>query len=211
MQLKFANTFILLLNFSLVYIFLYDFIAIRFTVYYNINNNNLASFDVFSNFTYESECESEWEKLNNDVFIRRSSAYYLTDLNLIRIYMVRNLNVHKFVLKIFLAINKTNLFRHTLKNIKLETLAGFGSYKYSYIEAKFVTKDHFFGSTSMKVIISTFDKKARTKYPIDLKIKKHVATDDSKKNAALCGELVFEEKNSTQSLEWYIQIHRLTG
>jgi len=87
-----------------------------------------------------SQCELEWQKLNQNVHFRKNLAFYYLDLNKINMYLERNKNIqYKYKLLIEI-IWKNNFYKNYITNVNSYSLRTDDLYVFEYIETDFNIK-----------------------------------------------------------------------
>ena len=76
-------------------------------IYTNIisSNKKVKLFDE-NDTTKKTECQLEWEKLNEHAYVRRPTVYHFTDLNELRLTIFRHpeFKMHKYILIVTVSI-----------------------------------------------------------------------------------------------------------
>jgi hypothetical protein len=87
-----------------------------------------------------SQCELEWQKLDQNVHFRKNLAFYYLDLNKINMYLERNKNIqYKYKLLIEI-IWKNNFYKNNISNVNSYSLRTDDQYVFEYIETDFNIK-----------------------------------------------------------------------
>jgi hypothetical protein len=161
-------------------------------------------------------CNSEWEQLNNQkLFFRKNIAYYYTDLNKIRLGLIRDANLNlKF--KLLVIVNEK---KYTLTDIKVIDFRNFhhdtkvksNEIRVEYIEADFKIDKQLnkIENIKVKIIAQNNDE---TKNLISLTIKKYDSNLKSKKDSMICSNFYTHAPvGLIKSLEWWFEINKLLG
>ncbi len=165
-----------------------------------------------------SQCELEWQKLNQNVHFRKNLAFYYLDLNKINMYLERNKNIqYKYKLLIEI-IWKNNFYKNYITNVNSYSLRTDDLYVFEYIETDFNIKQlnislNLNEKFSFKVRVEVIDNPSiSTSKPINL-ITKNFNTNNNndKKHSVLCGKTYYYENNHLNYYKWWLNINKING
>ncbi len=162
-----------------------------------------------------SECQLEWEQLNDHVFIRRPNVYFFTDLNEIHFVIFRHLKYsdYKYKLIINISDNKQTNVEHSLDKLKISNMGEHDTFKLEKVVTSFFQLNKLNNSKDFKLtmILCFDDMLICTKYPIDVVIRPYIPNKPGNKHSIICTEAYYFKKDMIQAFEWWIKLNRLHG
>ena len=180
--------------------------------------NKLLSSIYFDNNKIDiSQCELEWEKLNENVYFRKNLAFYYSDINKIQIFLERNNKIqykYKLLIKI---IWKKNDFKHYLNTVNSYTWRTDDQYSFEYIESDFDIKQlnlsiNLNEKFTLEVKVEVLDNPSiSTNKLISLIIKNFNTNNNDKKHSVLCGKTYYYENSHLNYYEWWLNINKING
>lgn len=166
----------------------------------------------------------DWEQLNFNVFFKRTSAFYLFEKSLLRIFFVSRYLFPKyfynFLIEISVNVNDTKVLKIILKN---------GTYfqhdqTYTY---RLFSLNHLFNLKSYKnipngyplnqlnisIIIKDITTSQSTLYPIFVKIKSYKSFEN-RTGSAICSKCYFYSANNSEApkyFDWWFKMNKRLG
>ncbi len=180
--------------------------------------NKLLSSIYFDNNKIDiSQCELEWEKLNENVYFRKNLAFYYSDINKIQIYLERYNKIqykYKLLIKI---IWKKNEFKHYVNTVNSYTWRTDDQYSFEYIESDFNIAQlnlsiNLNEKFTLEVKVEVLDNPSiSTSKLISLIIKNFNTNNNDKKHSVLCGKTYYYENSHLNYYEWWLNINKING
>jgi len=155
-----------------------------------------------------TECQLEWEQLNEHVYVRRTTVYHFTDLNELRFTLFRHpqFKMYKYIL-IVTVISQETTVEYMIDKLNELWHSGRVTISASF---KIMTKTNI--KVKMKVCMEQMQN--CTKYPLDVIVKRFVPLETEREqfqHSAICTEAYYFNVNKIQALEWWMQINQLNG
>jgi len=164
-----------------------------------------------------------WEQINEDIFFKRSSAFYVIERSLLRIYFIRKKEIKyqlDFRIEIKLSFEETHhLF---FKNVSIKSYGGFGLYEWNSLSYNFdllrlLKKDSYDdilnNDYKFQLYISNSNNTLEeTLFPIDVTLK-YIRSRPSKekKGSIVCSKCFWLKQTDYQDLFWWIELNRQAG
>ena len=166
----------------------------------------------------EIDQNSDWELLDNNIFISRNLSFYFIDDNLINTILISRTNLHKETLYCLIQVNSKaksidkKIFKIKSKLRQLDSYNGYSCY----------TLECQFNVFAFEEKIDDFDayfihenliKEKQTKRPIRLNLKynKYDRILDEQSKAALCGPMLYLDVKAFDSLKQWIELNIRMG
>jgi len=171
---------------------------------------------IFMSNDERSECQLEWEQLNEFVFIRKTSVYFFTDLNEIHFVIFRHLkyNSYKYTLIINISDGKYTNIEFNLNKVSVHNMGEHDTFKLEKAITKFFQINKINNSKDFKITMKVCffnDEKNCTKYPIDVITRPFKPDKTPAKHSIICTEAYYFKKDMIKPFEWWIKINRLHG
>jgi hypothetical protein len=195
--------------------------------YFNSNDNNERLL-----FENDSDLYPEmsgarnliWEQMNSYVFFKRTSAFYVIERSLLRIFYVTKSGKKKIALDFQIEIQLGNkLFpRINLLNATTKKHGSFGyyvwnslNYNFNLLELLKIDSYDEILKTKYKfqVFVSNSDKiYEKTLYPIDVNLKYiRSRSGQQKEGSIVCSKCFWLKQEDYKDLFWWIELHRQAG
>lgn len=224
-RLKFVYSLVNLNNFLkiiLTYTLIYIIISSKSISRFNLKNNNLSSKDSrlyfygntsLSTLNIKKTCNfaDYWAKINENVYIKSSSAYFIQSSNVIRVFYVAssnttfNLTVHVEVFNI--KDNTSRVIKTVIK--KRLQLYHFGTYKNGLLDIEFFPKHIDLKNIDLNLNIFSYNTSKKVTIPVN----KVLATIKKKNLPIICSKCFFNMNQSSEykDLKWWIYLNRKIG
>jgi hypothetical protein len=203
-----------------------------------LNNDSPTPFIEFKqagpNLTFDEYCDrhGEWSSIGNDVFIKKTGAFFFSDISLMRVYIFRRGSLeHSFSLDIKILMKKKSLvksdatknqfFVHSSKEInetKLEKPGYVSKYHYNIINARLDLTELGLQSTDLndlkfQVQVRDILTNRTSNSYVDLRVKQMSPVNfDKRKGSMICGKCLYLTKDDDfLTLRWWIEMNRLAG
>ncbi len=176
---------------------------------------------IFSSLTndHDFKCSNEWEKINNQkIYFRKNIAYYYTDLNKIRLGLIRDANLNlKYKLLVIIGEKE-----YTLTDIKVVDFRTFhhdskvksNETRIEYIEADFNIDNKLNNKIEIKVKIIAQNNNeiiTETKNLINLIIKTY-NSNLIRKDSMICSNFYSHTPvDLISNFEWWFEINKIVG
>jgi hypothetical protein len=186
-------------------------------IYTNIisSNKKVKLFDE-NDTTKKTECQLEWEKLNEHAYVRRPTVYHFTDLNELRLTIFRHpeFKMYKYILIVTVSIiSQETIVEYIIDKLIVNEAWNSGR---EAIKAPFNLMTRINNSTNFKIKMKVCMEKMQncTKNPLDVIVRKLVPLEIEREqfqNSAICTDAYSFKKDRIQALEWWFKINQLNG
>ena len=168
-----------------------------------------------------NQCSGEWIKLNENVYFRRSMAFYFTDLNKIRLYLERRQSSANLLgtieLHVEVKLKNNQYLKSNYKHFKQDIIKkdfdySFESLEFDVILNESIQKENIKSGNVYVVEIKNIDK-TTISLPIPLHFKaSRLKNEKIVKKNFLCSDLRRGyTRNDVNSFRWHIEMHILNG
>ncbi len=174
----------------------------------------------------EKSCSNNniWLKLNRHAYFKRTSAFYLIDMNIIKLYYVSNAfnNNYNITFQIALDTRSQKNFEFDVLDsaIKISLQTSVGHFRARVLNIYFNLREEFLKLNQTieeveKMSIFLIGYEANKKYKIDTPLEaeiKRFELDQSSNESILCSKCLFLEKKSDyDDLRWWLDINYHIG
>ena len=193
-----------------------SFVVIIFYIYSYSNNYNYGKQNNYPPYNYEVPKSTKprnqlWEQMNEYVFFKRSSAYYIIEDSLLRIYFITKTEISLSLDMILVCGNTTIL----AQNVRYEMKETRSNYNLNLLYYKFNMLNTFdaISYDNIKLKLYFTDMTHVTQYPIDVKIKNLKSTNDSmkKEGSIICSKCFYFTPDEHEYLRWWIELNKQFG
>ena len=166
-----------------------------------------------------------WEMMNENVYFKRTSAYYLIEDRLLKIFYVSTSDVY-YSFEITIIINNSTR-AIVLNNVNIKNHQKWANYELNSLNLKFNLLDYVTASSissyndlldgagkyDLKIFIKDSNKKkSRTLYPMRLKVKYlRARRNQAKKGSIVCSKCFYLNKDQYKDLLWWIELNKRIG
>ena len=204
---------------------LFSIIFLTFHQSYS-NENPKIKKDLLAEFeanTYDLRPRNElWEQMNEYVFFKRSSAYYIIEKSLLKVYFISKTDINQTIDMIIKAeFSNTNssssLLIHNVEYTMKETRSNYNLnllyYKFDMLNTfGFTNYDEILKNLSLKLYFKVANSFIyKTQYPIHVKIKYIQLSGQKKSGSIICSKCYFFNKDDYQFLLWWIEFNKQIG
>jgi len=163
----------------------------------------------------KTECQLEWEKLNEHAYVRRPTVYFFTDLNELRLTIFRHpeFKTYKYILIVTVSISHETIDKYIIEKLIVNEAWNSGR---ETIKAPFYQKTRINNSSNFKIKMKVCMKQMQncTKYPLDVIVRKFVPAEierEQLQNSAICTEAYSFKKDQIKALDWWFKMNQLNG
>ena len=170
---------------------------------------------------YDNNCDKygEWETIDNNVFLRRTGAFYFIDSNLFNIHLLRRGSMHhNFSLTVTILENADKAYKTVatirVNDTKLRHLWSTSKYFSAAINAHLAYDLSGLDLNSIEIKVLVTDKISgnTTKAYLNVKMKNLRSDFASKKSSMVCTKcLHLTKKDDFFALKWWIELNRIAG
>ncbi len=161
-----------------------------------------------------TECQLEWEQLNEHAFIRIPTVYFFTDLNQLCISIFRHQDFnYQYIFIVTITDNRNTKIEYHLENLQVNQHYLHNSH-IETVRASLVLMTTINDSKNFKMTLKVCMKEMQncTKYPLDVNIRRSKPSESTElKHSIICTEAYYFKKDKMQTFEWWIKINRLSG
>lgn len=160
-----------------------------------------------------NSCESNriWIELNRVIFIKRSSAFYLSDIGVLKFFYVAssripfNITAELSVISSQEIIHRSNISDLSLKPSYVYSI---GNYMIKIIEVK-LSDDIVSGGDSMT--LNFYSGRQKTNVPLEVRIKT-TGRYSEKKSAVICSKCFFlNSEEDYRNFDWWLELNKNIG
>jgi hypothetical protein len=193
------------MNFSkaLLYFFIGLQIFVLIYIYFAVKLNKVNVSIKLKEKHNDNVCNLEWEKLNSDIYFRKSLSFYFKDVNKIRLYFEKNKNF-KYNLTLTVVVSRITKL-HYLTTNDMHILNSNNIYQFGYLETNF----ELIFENDIKVYIKDDQQHVTNLIPLTVK---NLNSKNNLKNHSMVCSCAYSFKNEhTKMIDWWVQMNIIHG
>jgi hypothetical protein len=162
-----------------------------------------------------------WEQLDENTFFKRTSAFYIIERHLLRVFLVCNpQSKNELFAKIKIELEGNQVYFIHLKDGYTKQHAAFGNYLWKSLNFNFDLLKYFqfenyeniFKSKKSFHLYVSNSNSDETLHHIDVKMKFiRRRSNKTKKNSIVCSKCFWYKSSDYKDLFWWIELHKLAG